>query len=73
MPHQQADGVRDAAQRTLEQAEIIRLTLADQQCFAQALLSPPKPAAGGREPTTRWPALGVLVRQPPIDVYVNVN
>ena len=36
--------VRDAAQRAIEQAEVIRLSLADQQCFAQALLSPPQPA-----------------------------
>ena len=34
--------VQDAAQRTIEQAEVIRLSLADQECFAQALLSPPK-------------------------------
>ena len=36
--------VQDAAQRAIEQAEVIRLTLSDQQCFAQALLSPPRPA-----------------------------
>lgn len=36
--------VRDAAQRAIEHAEIIRLSLADQEYFAQALLSPPKPA-----------------------------
>jgi uncharacterized protein (DUF1778 family) len=36
--------VQDAAQRAIEQAEVIRLSLADQECFAQALLSPPKPA-----------------------------
>jgi uncharacterized protein (DUF1778 family) len=36
--------VQIAAQRTIEQAEIIRLSLADQECFAQALLSPPKPS-----------------------------
>jgi uncharacterized protein (DUF1778 family) len=36
--------VQDAAQRAIEQADVIRLTLADQECFAQALLSPPKPA-----------------------------
>ena len=36
--------VQDAAQRAIEQADYIRLTLADQECFAQALLSPPKPA-----------------------------
>ena len=35
--------VQDAAQRAIEQAEVIRLSLADQECFAQALLSPPKP------------------------------
>ncbi|AEM47124.1 MAG: type II toxin-antitoxin system TacA family antitoxin [Acidithiobacillus ferrivorans] len=34
--------VQDAAQRAIEQAEIIRLTLVDQECFAQALLSPPQ-------------------------------
>jgi len=36
--------VQEAAQRAIEQAEIIRLSLADQECFAQALLSPPEPA-----------------------------
>jgi uncharacterized protein (DUF1778 family) len=36
--------VQDAAQRAIEQAEIVRLSLADQECFAQALLSPPQPS-----------------------------
>lgn len=36
--------VQDAAQRAIEQAEIIRLSLADQACFAQALISPQQPA-----------------------------
>ena len=27
-----------------EQAEVIRLSMADQECFAQALLSPPQPS-----------------------------
>lgn len=36
--------VQDAAQRAIEQAEVIRLTLADQECFARALLAPPEPA-----------------------------
>ncbi|MDE2290137.1 MAG: DUF1778 domain-containing protein [Burkholderiales bacterium] len=36
--------VQDAAQRAIEQAEVIRLSLADQECFALALLSPPQPA-----------------------------
>jgi uncharacterized protein (DUF1778 family) len=35
--------VQDAAQRAIEQSEIIRLSVADQQCFAEALLTPPKP------------------------------
>jgi uncharacterized protein (DUF1778 family) len=36
--------VQDAAQRAIEQAELIRLSLADQECFARTLLSPPQPA-----------------------------
>jgi len=35
--------VQEAAQRAIEQSEIIRLSLADQECFAQALLSPSEP------------------------------
>jgi len=34
--------VQDAAQRAIEQAEVIRMSLADQECFAQALLAPPQ-------------------------------
>ena len=36
--------VQDDAQRAIEKAEVIRLSLADQECFAQALLSPPQPS-----------------------------
>jgi uncharacterized protein (DUF1778 family) len=36
--------VQDAAQRAIEKAEVIRLSLANQECFAQVLLSPPSPA-----------------------------
>jgi uncharacterized protein (DUF1778 family) len=36
--------VQDAAQCAIEQADVMRLSLADQECFAQALLSPPEPA-----------------------------
>ena len=36
--------VQAAAQRAVEQAEVVRLSLADQECFAQALLSPPPPS-----------------------------
>ena len=32
------------AQEAIETAEVIRLSLADQECFAQALLAPPRPA-----------------------------
>jgi uncharacterized protein (DUF1778 family) len=34
--------VQEATQRAIEQGEIIRLTLADQSLFAEALLSPPE-------------------------------
>ena len=34
--------VQDAAQHAIEQAEVIHLSLADQECFAQAMLSPPQ-------------------------------
>ncbi len=37
--------VQEAAQRAIEQSEIMRFSLADQECFAQALLSPPEPTA----------------------------
>lgn len=37
--------VQDSAQRAIEQSGVIRLSLADQECFATALLSPPKPTA----------------------------
>jgi uncharacterized protein (DUF1778 family) len=36
--------VQLAAQEAIESAEVIRLSLADQECFAQALLAPPPPA-----------------------------
>ena len=36
--------VQDAAHRAIEESEVVRLSMADQECFAQALLSPPKPA-----------------------------
>ena len=36
--------VQAAAKQTIEQAGVVRLSMADQTCFAQALLSPP--AAG---------------------------
>ncbi|CAN5607643.1 DUF1778 domain-containing protein [soil metagenome] len=38
------DAVQVAAQNAIERAEVIRLSVADQQIFAQALLSPPQPS-----------------------------
>lgn len=38
-----AAAVHHAAQHAIEEAELIRLSLADQGRFARALLSPPKP------------------------------
>jgi len=35
--------VQDAAQRAIEQSDIVRLSLRDQESFAQALITPPKP------------------------------
>jgi len=37
--------VQGAAQEAIEKSEVIRLSLADQECFAQALLSPPRPTS----------------------------
>lgn len=45
--------VQDAAQRAIEQADVIRLSLADQECFAQALLAPPEPAPALKRAFTR--------------------
>ncbi|MDL2274688.1 DUF1778 domain-containing protein [Desulfosarcina sp. OttesenSCG-928-G10] len=36
--------IQDAACRAIEDAEVIRLSLADQQCFADALLTGPPPS-----------------------------
>ena len=36
--------VQEAAQRAIEQGEVVRLSLADSERFAQALLSPPTPS-----------------------------
>jgi uncharacterized protein (DUF1778 family) len=37
---------REAANRAIEEASVIRLTLAGQRAFAEAILNPPKPSAG---------------------------
>ena len=45
--------VQDAAYRAIEQSEVIRLSLSDQECFAQALLVPPKPVPALERAFTR--------------------
>lgn len=37
--------VQEAAQRAIEQSEVVRLSMADQEVFAKALLSPPQSSA----------------------------
>jgi len=44
----------EAACRTIEHTEIIRLSLADQRRFAQALLRPPAPAAALKKAARRY-------------------
>ena len=48
-----AAAVQEAAQRAIEQGEVMRLSLADQECFAQALISPPQPAPALERAFTR--------------------
>ena len=45
--------VQIAAQRAIERSEIVRLSIADQECFANALLSPPKAAPALKRAFTR--------------------
>ena len=45
--------VQVAAQRAIEHSEIVRLSIADQECFANALLSPPKAAPALKRAFTR--------------------
>lgn len=44
---------QEAAYRAIEQTETIRLSLADQERFAQALLAPPDPAPALQRAFTR--------------------
>lgn len=46
--------VQLAAQEAIEKAEVIRLSLADQACFAQARLSPPRPKPALKRAFARW-------------------
>lgn len=56
--------VQDAAQRAIEQAEVLRLSRADQECFAQALLAPPAAAPALKRALARRRA---LLRDVPVD------
>ncbi len=49
--------VQDAAQLAIEQAEVLRLSRADQECFAQALLAPPAAAPALKRALARRRAL----------------
>ena len=49
--------VQDAARRTIEDMEVIRLNAADSRAFAEALLAPPKPNRALREAAKRYRAL----------------
>lgn len=48
-----ASAVQDAAQQAIEQADVVRLSLADQVCLAQALLSFPAPSPALKRALTR--------------------
>jgi uncharacterized protein (DUF1778 family) len=45
--------VQEAAQRTIAEAKVIRLSLADSERFAEALLSPPPPSPALERAFTR--------------------
>ncbi len=40
---------QEAAERTIEKTEIIRLSIEGQRAFAEAILNPPEPSAGLRK------------------------
>lgn len=40
------NAVQDAATRTIEETEIIRLSVAGQRAFAEAIINPPAPSEG---------------------------
>jgi uncharacterized protein (DUF1778 family) len=49
--------VQEAAESVIEQSEVIKLSMADQERFAQALLSPPKPSPALKRAFARHRAL----------------
>jgi uncharacterized protein (DUF1778 family) len=51
------DAVRQAAERRIETAQVIRLSLEDQRAFVEAILDPPEPIAALRRAFERHKAL----------------
>lgn len=47
------NAVQEAARRAIEQEEILRLSIADQELFARVLLSPPKTSPALKRAFTR--------------------
>ena len=45
---------REAAERTIEKAAVLRLSAEDQRRFAEAILSPPPPSAALRRAAKRY-------------------
>jgi uncharacterized protein (DUF1778 family) len=45
---------REAASRTIEQADVLRLSVKDQKLFAKAILNPPAPNAALRRMAGRY-------------------
>ena len=45
---------QEAANRTIEEAQIVRLSVEDQRAFAEAILNPPKPASALRRAAARY-------------------
>jgi uncharacterized protein (DUF1778 family) len=48
---------QEAAHRTIEETQIIRLSIEDQRVFAEALLNPPEPAPALKRAAARYRSL----------------
>ncbi|HZK98812.1 MAG TPA: DUF1778 domain-containing protein [Caulobacteraceae bacterium] len=51
------DAAREAASPTIEEAQIIRLSVADQRAFAEAVLNPPPPSPSLARAAQAWRGL----------------
>jgi uncharacterized protein (DUF1778 family) len=54
------DAAQEAVERRVEQGQMIRLSIGDQQAFVAAILDPPEPSAGLRLAFDRRNELFVL-------------